>query len=116
MTSWLVNQTSLFLTQTFSPIWLFLEQVFIMERDVQIIREMSVNYRTPTLTVADGIVNDILSSASSQFRDFTPRDQTSAVNYVRGEPNKYPERIVSPVARNPFRHDNEKNRAPHLLS
>ena len=45
-----------------------------MERDMQIIREMSVNSCTPTLTVADGIVNDLLSSASTQFRDFTPRD------------------------------------------
>ena len=67
------------------------------------------------MTVADGIVNDLLSSASTQFRDFTPRDQTSAVNYVRVDPSKYFERAVSPAARNPFRHENEENRAPYRL-
>ena len=67
------------------------------------------------MTVADGIVNDLLSSASTQFRDFIPRDQASAVNYVRGEASKYPERAVSPAAGNPFRHETEENRAPHRL-
>ena len=75
---WLVGQTPIFLTKCFLLYGYFLcaslEQVFIMERDMQIIREMSVNSCTPTLTVADGIVNDLLSSASTQFRDFTPRD------------------------------------------
>ena len=103
---WLVGQTPLFLTKCFLLygyfLWVSLEQLFIMERDMQIIREMSASSRTPTLTVADGIVNDLISSASSQFRDFIPRDQTSAFNYVRGEPSKYPERAVSPAARNPF--------------
>ena len=61
-----------------------------MERDLQMAREMSVNPRSSTMTVADGIVNDLLSSVNTQFREFIPRDQSSAVNYVRGEANKEP--------------------------
>ena len=42
-----------------------------MERDMQGLREMP---RATNLTVADGIVNDLLSTAHSQFRGFVPRD------------------------------------------
>ena len=74
---------------------------------MQMARDMSVNPRPSTMTVADGIVNDLLSSVNTQFREFIPRDQSSAVNYVRDE------RAASPAARNPFRHEAEENRAPH---
>ena len=113
---WLVGQTPIFLTEWFLLydyfLWVSLEQLFIMERDIH---NLSANSCTPTLAAADGIVSDLLSSANSRFREFIPRDQTSPVNYVRGEPSKYPERVVSPVARNPFRHDNEENRGPQRL-
>ena len=110
--SWLVDQIPFFLTQIFPPIRLLyasLKYLFMMERDCQMPREMSINPRSSTITVADGIVNDLLSSVNTQFREFVPREQSSAVNYVRGE------RAASPVARNPFRHEAEENRAPHRL-
>ena len=66
------------------------------------------------LTVADGIINDLLSKAHSQFREFVPRDPGSALNYVRGEASKTPGR-ASPVARNPFRSEGDEGRIPHRL-
>ena len=73
---------------------------------------MSLNPRSTTISVADGIVSDILSSVNTQFREFVPREQceqSSAVNYVRGE------RAATPVTRNPFRHEVEENKVPHRL-
>ena len=82
-----------------------------MERDMQGLREMP---RATNLTVADGIVNDLLSTAHSQFREFVPRDPGSALNYVCGEASKTPGR-ASPVARNPFRPEGDEGRVTHRL-
>ena len=63
--------------------------------------------RATNLGVADAVVNDLLSTAHSQFRDFVPRedflprDPNVALNYVRGEASKTPGR-ASPAARTPF--------------
>ena len=86
-----------------------------MERDCQVPREMSLNPCSTTIPVADEIVSDLLSSVNTQFREFVPREQREqreqsyAVNYVRGE------RAATPVPRNPFRHEAEDNRVPHRL-
>jgi hypothetical protein len=88
-----------------------------MDRDMQGLREMP---RATNLAVADGIVNDLLSTAHSQFRDFVPRedfvprDPSSALNYVRGEASKTPGR-ASPAARTPFRPEGDEIRVPHRL-
>ena len=55
----------------------------MMERDCQMSREMSINPRSSTITVADRIVNDLLSSVNTQFIEFVPLEQSSAVNYIR---------------------------------
>ena len=84
----------------------------MMERDCQVPRKISLNPRSTTISVADGIVSDLLSSVNTQFREFVPREQceqSSAVNYVRGE------RAATPVTRNPFRHEVEENKVPHRL-
>ena len=88
-----------------------------MDRDMQGLREMP---RATNLGVADGIVNDLLSTAHSQFRDFVPReeflprDPSVALNYVRGEASKTPGR-ASPAARTPFRPEGDEIRVPHRL-
>ena len=68
-------------------------------------REMSgLVPRTTSLGVTDAIVSELFSTARSQFRDFTPpaepipKDYNSALNYVRGEPDKTPGR-ASPAVR-----------------
>ena len=78
--------------------------------------------RTTSLGVTDAIVSELFSSARSQFRDFTPRDEpipkdyNSALNYVRGEPDKTPGR-ASPAVRAHYKPENEDARAqPRLIS
>ena len=84
----------------------------MMERDCQVPREMSLNPRSTTISSADLIVSDLLSTANTQFRDFIPREQpeqSSAVNYVRGEG------AATPVPRNPFQLEAEESKVPHRL-
>ena len=86
-------------------------------------REMSgLVPRTTSLGVTDAIVSKLFSTARSQFRDFTPRDKpipkdyNSALNYVRGEPDKTPGR-ASPAVRAHYKPENEDVRAqPRLIS
>ena len=81
-----------------------------LDRDMQGLIPCATN-----LGVADGIVNDLLSTAHSQFRDFVPRvDPNVALNYVRGEASKTPGR-ASPAARTPFRPEGDEIRVPHRL-
>ena len=78
--------------------------------------------RTTNLGVTDAIVSELFSTAHSQFRDFAPRDepvpkdQNGALNYVRGEPNKTPDR-ASPAVRALYKPENEEIRVqPKLIS
>ena len=84
-------------------------------------REMSgLIPRATNLGMADAIVTELLSTPRSQFRDFVPRDefvpkdQNGALNYVRREPSKTPDR-TSPAVRTPFKPEGEEVRVQQRL-
>ena len=76
--------------------------------------------RATNLGVADAIVTELFSTTRSQFRDFAPRDefvpkdQNGALNYVRGEPNKTPDR-ASPAVKALFKPESEEVRVQQRL-
>jgi hypothetical protein len=81
---------------------------------------LGVECALTNLGVADAVVNDLLSTAHSQFRDFVPRedfiprDPNVALNCVRGEASKTLDR-ASPAVRNPFKPEGDENRVQQRL-
>ena len=81
---------------------------------------LGVECALTNLGVADAVVNDLLSSAHNQFRDFVPRedfiprDPNVPLNCVRGEASKTLDR-ASPAVRNPFKPEGDENRIQQRL-